>query len=401
MATIQERNGAYRIRVSCGYDASGKQIVKSMTWRPETGMTKKQIQKELNRVAVEFENRVTGGEYTASKIKLADFCDRYIEMADQTLAPTTKAFYVNVIEKIIKPALGHLMLDAIKPIHVQQFVGILMGDDIRVDGRGDRLKPATVKRYLTVLKSIMTKAYKLELIDKNPTDSAKLDLPTVEDPEVEIFSKEEAAHMLSCLEGEPMMFQVLIHLAIVTGCRRGELVALKWDCIDFETETLTVKQSNYKLKGEEIKTKGTKTAKSKREISLPPYLIDMLKTYRREQTIERFRLGDQWHDGGWIFTQYNGEPMHPQTPTRQFDKFLKRHNIPHRKFHALRHTSATLLLLAGTNIKSVSGRLGHTQLSTTNRYVHALREADEAAAMVFEDIVSESENKDKKSKNLA
>ena len=100
------------------------------------------------------------------------------------------------------------------------------------------------------------------------------------------------------------------------------------------------------------------------------------------------RLGDQWQGEGYLFTQWNGKQMNPQTPTRQFAKFLDRHGIPHRKFHALRHTSATLLLANGTNIKTVASRLGHTQLSTTNRYVHALRDADEAAAQTFADLVT-------------
>ncbi|MCL1857981.1 MAG: site-specific integrase [Oscillospiraceae bacterium] len=96
-----------------------------------------------------------------------------------------------------------------------------------MDKKGDKLSPATVKRYLTVLKSIMTQAYKLELISQNPTSSSKLYIPEVIEPEVEIFTKEETAQMLSCLDSEPLMFQVFIHLAIVTGCRRGELTALK------------------------------------------------------------------------------------------------------------------------------------------------------------------------------
>ena len=389
MATIQKRGNSYRIRVSCGYSADGKQIVKSTTWTPPEGLTAKQLEKELNKAAVQFESKVTGGDYAdAGNIKLADFCDQYFEMSDTALAPTTKEFYKSVVDQIIKPSLGHMRLDAIKPIHAQQFIKMLCGDGVRVDGRGKRLSAATVRRYFTVLKSIMAKAYKLDLIERNPTDTTKLDMPTVEEPEVEIFSKEEAEEMLSKLPGEPLMFQVLVHLAIVTGCRRGELVALKWSAIDFTTNTISVSQSNYKLRGEAIKSKSTKTRKSVREIAIPPYLSALLLAYRKDQSAERQRLGDRWEDGDWIFTQWDGKPMNPQTPTRQFSKFLARHGIPHRKFHALRHTSATLLLMAGTNIKSVASRLGHTQLSTTNRYVHALRDADETAAMTFEGLVS-------------
>ena len=168
-----------------------------------------------------------------------------------------------------------------------------------------------------------------------------------------------------------------------TGCRRGELVGLKWSDINFTTGVLNVQRSNYKVAGQSIQSKETKTGKS-RTITLPPYCIALLKHYRSEQTQYRFLLGDKWVGDNWIFTQADGQPMYPSTPTLQFDRFLKRNNLKHRKFHALRHTSATLLLSSGTNIKNVASRLGHSQLKTTDRYVHALEEADKQAANTFE-----------------
>lgn len=391
MATITKRGDSYRIRVSCGYTAQGKQIVKSTTWKPPAGLTAKQTEKELNRIAVEFEAKVTGGDSTEmSTMKVADFCDRYLEMAETTLSPNTFVFYKSVIETLVKPSLGHMKLNAVKPIHAQQFIQMLQGDGVRNDGRGERLSASTVKRYFTVLKSIFAKAYKLDLIDRNPTDTTKLDLPEVDEPEIKIFTAEEAQYMLSCLEKEETMFQVLIHLAIVTGMRRGELCAMKWSNIDLKQGLVIVKQSNYKLTGEEIKTKKPKNKKS-REIVIPDYLKELLHRHQLEQMQNAMRLGDKWHGDGWIFTQWNGEPMNPQTPTKQFTKFLARNNIPHRKFHSLRHTSATLLLSSGTNIKNVASRLGHSQLSTTNRYVHALRDADERAASTFETLFAEQD----------
>jgi len=391
MATITKRNNSYLIRVSCGYDTNSQQIIKSKTWKPSVGMSPKQIDKELNRIAVEFETKVQSGNYIdTSNIKLYEFIEQYLDMADQFLAPTTKAFYIKVINNIIKPSLGHMKLKEIKPIHIQRFIQMLSGDGVRIDNKGNKLSPATVKRYLTVLKSIMSKAYKLELIERNPTETAKLDLPETIETDIEVFTKEETAHLLSCLTNEPLMFQVIIHLAIVTGCRRGELVALKWSNIDFSNKIVIITQSNYKLKGESVKSKTPKTKSSIREIAIPDYLIELLRVYHIEQISEQMKMGDRWHNENWLFTQWDGRAIHPHTPTRQFAKFLDRNEIPHRKFHALRHTSATLLLSSGTNIKTVAS---HTQLSTTNRYVHALRDADEAAAQTFEDLINPSETK--------
>lgn len=383
MPTITKRNNTYRIRVSCGYDTGGKQIVRSCTWTPSPGMTARQAEKELAKVAAAFEAKVQNGDYIeASNLRLADFCDQYLEMSKNTLAPTTLHLYEYLVREVIKPTLGHMRLADIKPVHVQRFINTLSDS---------KLSPSTVRRYFTAFKAIMAKAYKLELIDRNPSETARLDLPPTNTPEIEIFTREEAAHMLSCLESEPLKFKVLVHLALVTGARRGELVALKWDCVDLKRGTVCIRQSNYKLKGEAIKSKQPKTRSSVRDVAIPAYLVELLRDFRAEQISEQLRLGDAWHEHGYLFCQWNGEPMNPNTPTDYFADFLKRNGMPHRKFHALRHTSATLLLTGGTNIKTVAARLGHTQLSTTNRYVHALRDADEAAAEMFADLINHGE----------
>ena len=216
MANITKRANkdgscSYLIRVSCGYDTSGRQIMKRTTWKPDKSMTEKQIEKELNRFAVDFENKVMNGNFTDTiNLKLSDFCAQYLEIADNILAPTTKELYKRIIGKIIKPSLGYMKIKDIKPIHVQRFIQMLGSEGVRADKKGDKLCPATVKRYLTVLKSIMTQAYKLELISQNPTNSAKLYIPEIIEPDVDIFTKEETAQMLSCLDSEPVMFQVFI-----------------------------------------------------------------------------------------------------------------------------------------------------------------------------------------------
>ncbi|WP_295217561.1 tyrosine-type recombinase/integrase [Ruminococcus sp.] len=114
----------------------------------------------------------------------------------------------------------------------------------------------------------------------------------------------------------------------------------------------------------------------------------MIDRLEQEKRLQRRALGTYWHDGGWLFTQWNGEMMNPCTPTKQFSKFLKRHGFEHRKSHALRHTSATLLLYGGVSLKQVQGRLGHGDIETTNKYLHCLAEADEEAACVLQDKLS-------------
>ncbi len=389
MATIRKRKSSYQITVSCGYDLNGKQIRRTMTYTPEPNMTARQIEKEVQRQAVLFEEQCNNGAAAADgRMKLADYVPVYLENAKHRLSPVVFEKYNRMLNICIIPMLGHMKLKDIKPIHIQKFVNALEERDTHLDGTSGKLSSSTVRRYYTMLQSILHSAYKLGLIGINPADSDRITLPKLEEQTTEIFTDDELAKLLDCLENEPLQYKLLIHLALNTGCRRGELVGLKWEDVNYKTGILSVCRSNYKLTGEtEIKSKSPKTGKS-RAIMLPPYMLTMLKQFKAEQAQYQLLLGDRWSGDNWIFTQADGKPMYPTTPTQWFSKFLKRNGLEHKKFHALRHTSATLLLSNGTNIKNVATRLGHTQLKTTNRYVHAVEQAEKEAANTFEAILN-------------
>jgi len=423
MPNIKKRGETYLIRVSCGYDEmTGKQITKSMTWKPEPQMTSKQIEKELDRQAHLFEEQCKNGAIVkAGNMKLSDFCVQYLELKSGKLAPTTLKYYEQIFDKRVIPALGHMKLKDIKPMHVQKFILQLQSDNMIIENKGNkgttppkrirkseknedleaktRLSNTSIKRYFVAFQSLMALAYKMELITSNPAKAEKLDLPPLPPAHTEIFTKKEAAEMLACLEKEELKYQVLVQLAIILGARRGELMALKWGSINFENKKLTIKASNYKITGEPIKTKLPKDYKI-RTISISDYCIELLTRYKQEQDNEAEKLGDQWHNEDWVFTQWNGLPMNIQTPTHWFPKFLKKYNLPHRKFHSLRHTSATLLLCSGVNIKTVSNRLGHADIETTNIYLDALAEADVEATNTLQNLlITQTENTNFKKAN--
>ena len=360
----------------------------------------------MERQKVLFERTVSSGEYfNESRMRLSDFFPKYLEIEKGKLAPTTYTAYSRIINNYIVPALGHLRLKDIKPLHVQLFVRNLSDDNLCKATRREKTKSgesvlvthtkkfssATIRRYYVVLQSILHSACKLGLVPSNPADDEKIELPPLEPSKTEIFTKDEAADMLNCLSAEPLMWQCLINLAIVSGCRRGELVALQWSDIDFDGCTVSISKSVYQLKGQPVSIKQPKTAGSVRIIAIPQFIVDMLKDYEMEQRETRLKCGDQWQGGNWVFVQWNGAVMYPSSPSQWFSRFLKRHNLPHKKFHALRHTSATLLLTSGSDIKEVSSRLGHSQLSTTNRYLHTVAEADKEAAQAFADMFSKQD----------
>ena len=397
MANITRRgkNGdRFLIRVTMGTDVSGKQIIKSMTWKPDKPYTEKQLMKEVERQAALFEESLKNGTASADgNIKLIGFIPTYLQDMQQELSPNSMSAYKRVIDNFIIPALGHLKLKEIKPTHIQKFVNLLASGDYRMDGKeGQKYKPATVQRYYVVLQSVMSHAYSLELISKNPADTKKIKLPSIGEQKTEIYEPEELSAMLKCLKNEPLMFQLLVHLAINTGCRRGELVALEWKDINFSTGVLTVSKSAYCVKGEHAGIKPPKDSETRR-ITLADYIIEMLLQYKQEQDRLKQSLGTAWEGDDWIFIQDTGCIMYPTSPTEMFSDFLERNGLPHRTFHSLRHTSATMSLINGTDIKSVAARLGHSQIKTTNRYVHAIETTERKAAQTLGNYIQGLANK--------
>lgn len=382
---------SYRIRVARGYDSEGNKLKPyEMTWKRPKDMTQRKADKEAQRQALLFEEQCKNGlAGDSTRITLAEFIPVYLEQKKPALSPTTYDYYCRAIELKILPALGHFKLQDIKPVHVQAFIQQLCSVDKMNRNRtetGQHLSPATVRRNLTILQSIMKLAVKRRIITENPARAELLDIPKVTAPKIDIFTKQEAAAMLEALEQEPLQFQVLIQLAIITGARRGELVALKFSDIDRQSNKITIERAAIKRTGQTPEVKPPKDYEV-RTVAVSPQCIELIDRLEQEKRRQRFSFGSYWHDYGWLFTQDNGEMMNPQTPTKQFSKFLNRHGFQHRKFHALRHTSATLLLYGGVSLKQVQGRLGHGDIETTNKYLHCLAEADEEAAQCLQDML--------------
>lgn len=255
----------------------------------------------------------------------------------------------------------------------------------RSDGKPGHIAPQTVKRYTSVLRSMLTMAYKMYYIDDDVGLSRRLTFPKESFQEVDMFTIEETKAILDAAKTEPINIRLLIELALFTGMRRGEIVGLKWSDINFDKQCLSVKRSIYKPKGEKSIEKEPKSHSSFRTIAIPNQLCETLKEYKKSQ--EQYSLSlATWQNIDYIFTDDSGSVMNPQTPTKQFSHFLDRHNIRHLKFHCLRHTSATILLSIGCDIKTVSARLGHSSIDTTNIYIHVLESVDRQAATTFENL---------------
>ena len=399
MANIISRsNGTYLIRVSCGLDSNGKQISRSKTFKPsKPNLPYTKLNRELEAFVAAFEQEVAEEgpmrNVRPDKITFADFCTQYLEIKKNSLSPQTYNFYSKVIEEELMPMFARLKMKDLRTYHIQQFIQYLANDKKRLDGQDGKIAASTVKRYATVLRSIVGTAYKLEYIEEDIGRSRRIEFPKEETKEVEVFTLEEVENILNALESEPWHIRAVIEVALFTGCRRGEIVGLKWADIDFENQRISVKRSIYKLSDGKAREKDPKSKTSIRTISIPERLCKTLTEYRLQQNRHIAYLGDGWKNLDYVFTEEDGYVMNPQTPTKQFDHFLKRHGIRHLKFHGLRHTSATMLLANGCDIKTVSARLGHADITTTNIYVHALESTDRMAAQTFDNFLKTKKNK--------
>lgn len=402
MANIEKRVNkkgkvtSYRIRVYKGVESDGRRMKPYIkNYVPEPGMSAKQIEKEVNRLAVLFEEEVNAGEVVVDQgIKFKDFIPQYMEITKVRMSPLTLQFYDRIIDRLLIPYFGNKKMQDIKAVHVQGFINHLMEIDPEhgsATNNTDKLSPSTVRRYLTVLQSIFKQAVKLEIISHNPAKGEKLTIPRVVNPKIEIFTKAEAAEMLKCLTEEDLMFQTFVQLAIITGARRGELAAIKFSDFDFDRCQLTISRAAVKLKDQPITIKPPKDYEV-RTVTVNRHCIQLVKMLQEHYESEKKRLGNKWIGDEWVFTQWNGEIMNPQTPTKQFRLFLKKHGLKHRKLHSLRHTSATLLLYGGVNIRQVQARLGHSEIETTQKYLHYLTDADAEAANILTNMIEEPED---------
>lgn len=382
MATYTRRETAhgpsFLIRSSCGYDASGRQIMRSMTWKPKPNMSAKAMEKELQRQLVLFDEECAGCGCSGN-VKFETFSKTWFaEYAEKNLRKTTLNRTHQFEERTYK-AIGHVRLDKLTTRHIQKFIIDLQKPGENKCKAQKGLSPKTVRNYLSYISSVLTYAKSMGMIKENPCDNAIL--PAMNTKEREIYTVTETIEFLEKLSSEPLKYQTFFILAIYGGFRRGELLGLEWKDIDYENNLVSIKRSSLSVRGEKPFTDTTKTKESCRTIKLPDIVFSVLKQLQNEQDGERKILGENWVESDRLFTTWNGEPMRAETPRNWLVKFCKRTGMKYVSIHSFRHLNATLLIGSGTDVRTVSAALGHSTATTTlNIYSHAFAEQQAKAS---------------------
>ena len=376
MATIKKRGNSYLIRVSCGYDINGNHKEQSMTWKPEPKMTAKQIEKELNRQAVMFEEACNKG-YQSKAIKFEVFAEQWFEEYAKLNLRNTSYERMKQLTVRVYPAIGHLRLDKITSRHIQQFI-----NDLALNGKslknGRPLSRKTAVHHLSFISDVFSYAVKMEMLTDNPCK--RVTVPKGEKKEKDIYTLEEVAQLFQLLETAPLKYRTFFTLAIYSGFRRGEMLGLEWKDIDWEHNVISVRRTSNYTASKGIYTDTTKTKKSQRSLKFPQSVMDLLREYKDEQDEERIRLGTKWVDHDRLFVKWNGEPMNNNTPYFWLKEFCEENNFRFCDIHSLRHFYASALINEGVDAATVSGALGHSTITTTTSiYCHVFNQAQARA----------------------
>lgn len=378
MATITKRGNSYRIRASAGYDSQGKQIVYSMTWTPAPGMSEKAIKKELDRQKVLFDEKVKHGHIAAKQAKFETVAREWLKQAalEGNLKPLTLRRFEQTQQRTYD-AIGHLLIDSINTHQIQQFINNLTEPGVNQQ-TGGGLSQKTQKLYLNFISDVFKYAIKCGYTTDNPTKNVSTIRTQKKDRE--LLTEEQTIDFLRALQTAPTKYRTFFILAIYGGFRRGELLGLEWKDIDFDNNVITINRNSVQGKGG-MMTGTPKTKTSCRSLKLPEIVFQQLSEHRAEQDADRAKMGDLWHNTDRIFTTWDGQPMGGDTPRHWLEKFCKENNLPVVNVHSFRHLNATLLISKGTDIKTVSAALGHSQTSTTlDIYAHAFQEQQAKAS---------------------
>ena len=204
---------------------------------------------------------------------------------------------------------------------------------------------------------------------------AKATPPRVEKHDPNYFQPEEIAAILEALETEPLKWQLITHLMIVTGCRRGEIMGPQWEKVDFENNRVKIDKSLVSTKSKGAYLGNTKTSDI-RYLTLPDETMNLLRQHKVEQMRLQIANGDRWQNTGFVFTTDDGSNMNPDSITGWLCDFSRRHNLPHINPHAFRHTAASMMIANGVDLVNAAAELGHATASTTlNIYAHQVARA--------------------------
>ena len=284
-----------------------------------------------------------------------------------SVAPATYRSYAGLTENHIAPALGSVTLERLTPQHVQQLLNA---------SSASGSSSQTVWHIRAVLRAALNQAVKWQLVSRNVASMAKP--PRVKRYEHRAFAPDEARRFLAAIRGDRL--EALYVTAVSTGLRQGELLGLQWSDLDLDKGFVTVRQQLQRIDGR-LSLVELKSESSRRTVMLTADTVLALRDRQAGQRVEKLAQRKRWKETGLVFTTPIGTPLEGPNVTKGFQKLLRSAKLPERRFHDLRHSTATLLLVQGVSPKVVQAILGHSSIRLTmDTYSHVVPELQRDAA---------------------
>ncbi len=393
------KNGAsWQICVSLGYDpATGKY---KKQWETVNG-TKRDAEKRLAELIAQVEN---GGMVNKSQMTVADFLEYWMKnFCKPRLAVSTYVCYDNIVRNHLIPGLGAYKLVKLTPAAIQKYYVDALEGGRKLTNQTDTdpaLSTTSVLNHHRVLHAALEKAVECGYLMRNPADA--VEPPRKAKKEVSVLTPEQINQMLE--EMRDSRIYPVVYLAVYTGMRLGEILGLKWDDIDFNRKIIYVRRAvrqpttgeKAEMREDPFGTMGvfkesTKTNRS-RVVDIGDEVAKFLGEWRAEQKERRERAGKFWVDNNLVFDRGDGQPWNPATVSNAFRGWAKRKGLDGFRFHGLRHTHASLLLMRGIPPKVVAERLGHATITlTVDTYGHLMPGFQKGAAATISDVLNPDE----------
>ena len=366
----KRKDGHWEGRYTAGHDpATGKQIFKSVLDK-----TQAEVKEKLKKALVEAGqiDFTKSGKYT-----VGTWMDEWFEnVAKIKVRPSSHQTYRSYIDNHIKPNIGNIPLEKLTTMDLQKLYRTLLTkgrvDRIEAENQPSGLSAKTVRNINQVISSALDLAVAQKIIPSNPTDACEL--PKVEHREMQTIPEEQLQAFLA--EAKATGVYEMYYIELATGLRRGELLGLKWQDIDWKNAIIKVRRQIARVDGQIVETP-LKTKNSYRTVTISPQAIEVLKQ-------QKAKTHDQY-----VFPSPNGGPISPDSVNNTLKRVLARAGIPKVRFHDLRHTFATIALQNGVDIKTVSGMLGHFSAGfTLDTYAHVTTAAQKEAAQTMGNVLS-------------
>lgn len=364
--TVRERpNGTFEMRITA-LDATGRKHRISVY-----GRSKREVMQKAKALQVQ---EAAGQLAAPNQYTVETFLDAWLDHHRPKLKEKTAHSYEYLIDDHIIPRLGHLRLTGLTPLHVEQ-----MQEAMLTKG----LSPRTTAYCRAILRRALQQAVRWGLVARNVAQD--VEPPRQAPRRLEVWTPEEARRFLEV--AEPHKLYPLFYLALITGLRRGELLGLRWQDVDLASGRIDIVQ-NLVMVGNKPVLQTPKTAHSARTIYIGPDAAGVLVRQREQQAAWQEKAGNGWLNSGLIFTGEDGGPLGTTAVNKPWKALKEQAGVTSIRFHDLRHTYASLAMLRGLQPKTISERLGHSNVAfTLHTYAHVYDQQRKAAALDLDNLL--------------